>query len=53
MASGWENLKHGKENAGGRSIEEAIVMLKDTQEAVYVDETNIEKLVALDRKSVV
>ena len=48
MASGWENLKHGKENAGGRSIEEAIVMLKDTQEAVYVDETNIEKLVALN-----
>ena len=48
VASGWENLKHGKENAGGRSIEEAIVMLKDTQEAVYVDETNIEKLVALN-----
>ena len=48
VASGWENLKHGKENAGNRSIEEAIVMLKNTQEAVYVDETNIEKLVALN-----
>lgn len=30
-----ENLKHGKENAGNRSIEETIVMLKNTQEAVY------------------
>ncbi len=48
VASGWENLKHGKENAGNRSIEEAIVMLKNTQEAVYVDETNIEKLIALN-----
>lgn len=48
VASGWENLKHGKENAGNRSIEEAIVMLKNTQKAVYVDETNIEKLVSLN-----
>jgi hypothetical protein len=48
VASGWENLKHGKENAGNRSIEEAIVMLKNTQEAVYVDETNIEKLITLN-----
>lgn len=48
VASGWDNLKHGKENAGNRSIEEAIVMLKNTQEAVYVDETNIEKLIALN-----
>ena len=53
VASGWENLQHGRENAGNRTIEEAIVMLKNTQEAVYVDETNIEKLVILnysDRK---
>ncbi len=54
VASGWENLKHGQENAGNRSIEESIVMLKNTQKVVYVDETNIEKLVALnyaDRKA--
>ena len=48
VASGWENLKHGKENAGNRSIEEAIVMLKNIRVAVYVNETNIEKLVALN-----
>lgn len=48
VASGWENLKHGKENAGNRSIEEAIVMLKNIREAVYVDEMNIEKLAALN-----
>lgn len=48
VASGWENLKHGKENAGNRSIEEAIVMLKNAAEVVYVNETNIEKLVALN-----
>lgn len=48
VASGWENLQHGRENAGNRTIEEAIVMLKNTQEAVYVDETNIEKLVILN-----
>lgn len=48
VASGWENLKHGKENSGNRSIEEAIVMLKNIQKAVYVDETNIEKLIALN-----
>lgn len=48
VASGWENLKHGKENAGNRSMEEAIVMLKNTRVAVYVNETNIEKLVALN-----
>ena len=48
MARGWENLKHGKENAGNRSIEEAIVMLKRTGEAVFVDEANIEKLAALN-----
>ncbi len=48
VASGWENLQHDRENAGNRTIEEAIVMLKNTQEAVYVDETNIEKLVILN-----
>lgn len=48
VASGWENLKHGKENRGNRSIEEAMVMLQNTREAVYVDETNIEKLIALN-----
>lgn len=48
VASGWENLKHGKENEGSRSIEEAIVMLKRTGEAVFVDESNIEKLVFLN-----
>lgn len=48
VAGGWENLQHGKENAGNRTIEEAIVMLKNVQEAVYVDETNIEKLVILN-----
>lgn len=48
VASGWENLMYGKENAGSKSIEEAIVMLKNTQEAVYFNETNIEKLVALN-----
>lgn len=48
VASGWENLKHGKENGGNRSIEEAMVMLQNTREAVYVDETNIEKLIALN-----
>ena len=48
VASGWENLKRGKENADNRSIEEVIVMLKNTHAAVYVNETNIEKLVALN-----
>lgn len=48
VASGWENLKRGKENADNRSVEEAIVMLKNTHAAVYVNETNIEKLVALN-----
>ncbi|MCI8894601.1 MAG: hypothetical protein HFI41_08080 [Lachnospiraceae bacterium] len=48
VASGRENLKHGKENEGSRSIEEAIVMLKRTGEAVFVDESNIEKLVSLN-----
>ena len=48
VASGWENLKHGKENEGSRSIEEAIVMLKRTGEVVFVDESNIEKLVSLN-----
>ena len=48
VASGWENLAHGKENAGNRRIQEAVVMLKNIQEAVYVDETNIEKLVVLN-----
>ncbi len=48
VASGRENLKHGLENAMNRSIEEAIVILKRLEEAVFVDETNIEKLVALD-----
>lgn len=48
VASGWENLKHGKENEESRSIEEAIVMLKRSGEAVFVDEVNIEKLVDLN-----
>ena len=48
MASGRENLKHGKENAVSRSIEDAIVMCRGLEEAVYVEETNIEKLVALN-----
>ena len=48
VASGRENLKHGKENAVSRSIEDAIVMCRGLEEAVYVEETNIEKLVALN-----
>lgn len=48
VASGWENLKHGKENAGNRSIEDAIATRRGQEEAVFVDETNIEKLVALN-----
>lgn len=48
VASGRENLKHGKEDAVSRSIEDAIVMCRGLEEAVYVEETNIEKLVALN-----
>ena len=48
VASGRENLKHGKENAVSRSIEDAIVIRRGQEEAVYVEETNIEKLVALN-----
>lgn len=48
VASGWENLKHGKENAGSRGIEDAIAIRRGGEEAVFVDETNIEKLVALN-----
>lgn len=45
MASGLENLKHGKENTSRIDIEQAIAMQRENGEAVYVDETNIEKLV--------
>lgn len=48
VASGRENLKHGKENAVSRSIEDAIVIRRGQEEAVFVEETNIEKLVALN-----
>jgi len=48
VASGEENISHGKENAGKKSIEEAIAILKGRDEAVFVDETNIAKLVALN-----
>lgn len=48
VVSGWENLKHGKENAGSRGIEDAIAIRRGGEEAVFVDETNIEKLVALN-----
>lgn len=48
VASGRKNLRHGKENADRISIEEAIALLRGKQEAVFVDETNIEKLVILN-----
>ncbi len=48
VAGGRENIKHGKENAVSRRIEDAIVILRELEQAVFVDETNIEKLVALD-----
>lgn len=48
VASGAENLRHGKENAGKKSIEEAIARLRNQEDVVFVDETNIAKLVALN-----
>lgn len=48
VASAEENIKHGKENADRIPIEEAIVSLKGKQETVYLDETNVEKLVMLN-----
>lgn len=44
VAGGKENLEHGKENAGRK----AVAMLGDIKEAVFVDETNIEKLAELN-----
>lgn len=48
VASGLENLKHGKENTSRIDIEQAIAMQRENGEAVYVDETNIEKLVKMN-----
>lgn len=48
VASGGENLKHAKENASGMEIEQAIAMLREKGEAVFVDETNIEMLVNMN-----
>ncbi len=48
VASGRENLKHAKENAEGVEIEQAIAILREKGEAVFVDETNIEMLVNMN-----
>ena len=48
VASGGENLKHAKENATGMEIEQAVAMLREKGEAVFVDETNIEMLVNMN-----
>lgn len=48
MASGKENLSHGRKHAERKKIEEAIAILRDKEKAVFVDETNIEKLAALN-----
>lgn len=48
VASGMENLKHGKENATGIEVEQAVAILRENGEAVYVDETNIEMLVKMN-----
>lgn len=48
VISGKENLKHGKENGKKKSIKEAIAILRNKEEAIFVDETNIAKLVALN-----
>lgn len=45
VASGGENIKHAKESALNKDIEQAIVMLREKGEAVFADETNIEMLV--------
>lgn len=48
-ASGTENLKHGKENAGKILIEKRIEELQEKkEEAFFVDETNIKKLAVLN-----
>lgn len=48
MASGKENLSHGRKHTERKKIEEAIAILRDKEKAVFVDETNIEKLAALN-----
>lgn len=48
VASGKENLSHGRKHAERKKIEEAIAILRDKEKAVFVDETNIEKLAALN-----
>lgn len=48
VASGQENLRHGKENTGRNSIEKAISILRDKEDVVFVDETNVAKLVAMN-----
>lgn len=45
VGSGGENIKHAKESALNKDIEQAIVMLREKGEAVFADETNIEMLV--------
>lgn len=47
VASGRENLKHGKENGSSIEIEEAIAALRKNDGAKYVDETNVEELLSL------
>lgn len=46
--SAEENLKHGKNNAGSMDIKGAIASLRDKEEILFVDETNIKKLAELN-----
>lgn len=49
LASGIQNLRHGKDNAEKQNIEEAIAALREQQKpAFFVDETNIADLVDLN-----
>lgn len=48
VASGKENLRHGRKHAERKKIEEAIAILREKEKAVFVGETNIEKLAALN-----
>lgn len=48
VANGRENLRHAKENASDMEIEQALAMLREKGEAVFVDETNIEMLVNMN-----